>query len=244
VSPFPRELPVDLNDPAIIAAHDWQAFGQLKAMENHWDRPGWTDGRRSYHWMLSFHDTRDVQDLAKQCQAELPRGPLDPVPHDALHVTLGRIGFTDEISEACAISAAKQATSRCEALTPLALTIGPLAGSRGAIRFTVTPWPPLLELHRQLAAATSDVLGEKCVMDTEGFRPHLSIAYSNTVLPVAPLLPVMERLRQLAPVEVSVSSVLVVELRRVGRAYRYEEVAKVGMGGVFVIRHGDEQPPA
>lgn len=227
VTTFPPDPPRDLDDPAIIRAHDWHAFRQLSRMESHWDRPGWKAGRRSYHWILSFHDANDVQDLAKQCQTQLPPSDLDLVPPDALHVTVGRIGFTDELTRAVADATGRAAIPRCQELAPLALAIGPLAGSGGAIRFSITPWAPLLTLHSQLGAATQAVIGQRSVMHTSQFRPHLSIAYANTTVPIASLRPALDRLRLLPPVSVTVPSVVLVELRREDRAYRYEVVAEV-----------------
>jgi 2'-5' RNA ligase len=224
---FPPEPPTHLDQPAIISAHDWQAFRNLTHMENHWQRDGWTPGRRSYHWMLSFHDAEEIQRLAERCQAQLPPSGLDLVPLDALHVTLERIAFTDEIPKKTALAIADVARPRCQSLVPLMLTIGPLAGSQGAIRFSVAPWSLLLDLHRELAVATQAVIGDQCIMDTSQFRPHLSIAYANTEVPIASLVPVLERLRELQPVTTVVPSVALVELRREGRKYVYEIIEEV-----------------
>jgi 2'-5' RNA ligase len=226
---FPPELPAHLDQPAIISTHDWQAFRNLTYMENHWQRGGWTPGRRSYHWMLSFHQAEDIQRLAERCQTQLPPSGLDLVPLDALHVTLGRIAFTDEIPKETALAIADVAVPRCQSLVPLMLTIGPLAGSQGAIRFSVAPWSPLLTLHRELVAATHAVIGDQCVMDTSQFRPHLSIAYANAEVPIASLVPVLERLRELPPVTTVVPSVALVELRREGLKYVYDIMEELGI---------------
>ncbi|WP_434447638.1 2'-5' RNA ligase family protein [Lentzea sp. E54] len=200
-------------------------------MQNHWDRPGWSQGRRTYHWMLSFHDDQAVQDLADRCQTELIRPDFDPVPHDALHLTVGRVAFTDETTRATVDRLVEIAKLKCKPLAPFALDVGPLAGSRGALRFTVAPWLPLLELHRTLAEATQDVLGDADRMHTKDFRPHLSIAYCNQTVPVPDLLPLVSRLRALRPAATSVEAVSLVELRRDGRAYRYDELARLDLAG-------------
>ena len=223
MSVFPAELPASLDDPEVIREHDWQAFRQLTYMENHWDRPGWNPGRRSYHWMLTFDGADEVQQLVKRCQAQLPATKLDPVPLDALHLTIGRIGFTDEVTETSVRVIAEEATRHLD-LKPFVLSVGPLAGSSGAARFSVAPWSPLHELHQQLTVATRTVLGEHCSMETSKFRPHLSIAYANDRLPVSDLLPMYDELRTLPRTVVTVSSVDLVELRREGPAYRYDEV--------------------
>lgn len=227
MSPFPPGLPANLDDHDVIREHDWQAFRHLSYMENHWERPGWTPGRRSYHWMLSFDGADDVQQLAKRCQALLPSTVLDLVPLDALHLTIGRIGFTDELGETTVQAIADEASRSCQDLASFVLTIGPLAGSSGAARFSVAPWSPLLALHRRLATATRVVRGEHCSMKTSQFRPHLSIAYANGHLPVSSILPLYDELRTLPPVTVPVSSAALVELRRERHAYRYDELHQV-----------------
>ena len=141
---FPLTVPDNLDDPAVIREHDWQAFSTLTHMASHWNRPGWTDGRGSYHWLLNFGHAASVRQLAQQCQAQLDKQAFDLVPLDSLHVTLGQVGFTDEIDKATALAVANEAGPRCAELPPFRLTVGPLAGSRGALRFTVAPWTSLL----------------------------------------------------------------------------------------------------
>ncbi|MGH3623368.1 MAG: 2'-5' RNA ligase family protein [Sciscionella sp.] len=227
MSAFPADLPPDLDDPTAIQQHDWAAFRSLGYLENHWDRPGWTPGRRSYHWMLSFHDSDEVQHLAQQCQAQLAFPALDLVPLDAVHLTLGRIGFTDDVDSTAVHEVVSAATWRCQQLAAFDLVIGPVAGSSGAIRFSVAPWSPLMALHRALSGAAQAVLGQRSAMDTASFRPHLSIAYANTTQPIPPLLPRLNSLRTLPTTTVTIASTLLVELRREGRAYRYQRVARI-----------------
>lgn len=230
MSPFPPGLPEDLDNPTAISDHDWQAFRQISAMQDHWQRPGWTSGRRSYHWMLIFPDADDVRKLAGTCQRRLPSTGLDLVPLDALHLTLGRIAFTDEISGSTATEVAQEARSRCRALAPLTLAVGPLAGSMGAIRFSVAPWSELFVLHRRLTTATRRVIGNCAVTTIENFRPHVSIAYANASLPVGAFLPTMEQLRRLPSAAATLSEATLVELRREDHTYRYEVVDRVVLG--------------
>lgn len=228
---FPPDLPRSLDSLAAIRDNDWRAFLRLTHMEDHWDRRGWLPGRHSYHWMLSFPDAENVRLLSEHCQARLPSAGFDMVPFDALHLTIGRIGFTDELPEEAALVIAEEATLPCRSLAPFSLTIGPLSGSAGALRFSVAPWSPLLKLHRRIALATNAVIGARCVMDTTRFRPHLSIAYANSSVPVPPLIPTLERLRDSPPAEVAVPTADLVELWREDRAYRFETLRKLQLGG-------------
>jgi 2'-5' RNA ligase len=219
---FPEHLPQSLSDPAVIAAHDWNAFCELDVLTDHWGRPGWTPGRRSYHWYITLADQPALIDLAQRCQQALAAFELDPVPPESLHLTLCRVAFTDEVTEDAARSVADAARRRVGTPGPLRLTVGPLTGSPGAIRFTVSPWEPLMELHDRLIEAQGAGLATPVGMS--GFRPHVGIAYSNRTMPAPPVWAAIEPLRRLPPVQVTARAVHLVILRREDHAYRWERL--------------------
>ena len=230
---FPPNLPPDLDDPAGIHVNDWAAFQGVSRMDNHWDRAGWSGGRRSYHWLLDCtkysSDAATLHHLAQSCQTRLARKELDPVALDSLHITLGRVAFTDEITRGQATDVATSLVAGYRGAGPLNLQIGPLAGSTGALRFSVAPWTGLITLHKTIRHTTRQALNGLSPMATAGFRPHLSIAYCNTSLLVAPLLPTIAELRRLKPVALRITAVSLVEMRREKHAYQFTEVASLAL---------------
>jgi 2'-5' RNA ligase len=218
-SAFPAEPPADLDDLACIAAHDWSAFSGLPEMTDHWSRPGWADGARAYYWMLTFPDEPALTDLASQCQTALAPLGLDLVPEDGLHITLARVGRRDEVADGLLNELARTAAR----LLPdaFALRVMPLAGSRGAVRFSVGPWSPLVLLHSTLLDA-GRAAGFTPPKPTACFRPHLSIAYNNRRRDARPVGDAVASVRTLPAVEVKVADVQLVELRRDGRTYRWD----------------------
>ncbi len=228
--PFPAHLPRSLTDPAVIAEHDWHALCEVEALTNHWDRPGWKPGRRSYHWFIAFADQLALITLAQRCQQALAALRLDPVPPEALHMTLCRVAFWDQITTTQARSVAQAARRRADGLAPLRLTVGPLAGSRGAVRFTVSPWAPLLELHGRLTEATAAVLATGDG-GTDRFRPHVSIAYSNRIVAASSVRDVVEPLRRLRPVQVTADAAHLVVLREERRTYRWDTFETFSLTG-------------
>jgi 2'-5' RNA ligase len=216
---FPVEPPGDLNDHKGITAHDQSAFDALDEMVDHWSRPGWSDGARAYYWMLAFRGVPELKDLAQHCQEALSPLRLDPVPTDWLHVTLVRVGAPGSVDTAQLHALA----GRARALLPEMFTVQatPLAGSRGAVRLTLTPWEPLVRLHAALAAANASV-GLPARKPTALFRPHLSLAYNNRPRPARPVIETAAGLRSLPSVELSVADVQLVELRRSGAEYRWD----------------------
>lgn len=227
---FPAHLPQSLIDPDVIADHDWRALCEVEVLTNHWDRPGWRTGRRSYHWFVTLGDQPALVDLGQRCQEALAPLRLDLVPASSLHLTLCRVGFTDQVTPAQARAIAAAARRRAGGLGLLRLTIGPLAGSRGAIRFTVSPWAPLLELHGRLTEATSAELSTRCG-DTDRLRPHVSIAYANRTIPASAARDVVEPLRRLRPVHVTVDAAHLVVLREEEHTYRWERFETLSLTG-------------
>ncbi|MEZ7004903.1 2'-5' RNA ligase family protein [Streptomyces sp. AD55] len=224
---FPARPPADLSDPATIAAHDQAAFDAVETMVDHWDRPGWTAQTRAYYWMLTFPGSPALIDLARHCQQELAPLVLDPVPDDGLHITLTRVGSAATLP----LSRLDDVISAATPLLPAAFRLRavPLAGSRGAVRLTVTPWAPVLTLHEVLSESMTP-LGLPPRKPTALFRPHLSLAYNNRSRPAAPIIEAVTTLRDLPPVDLHVQEVQLVELRREERAYRWDVIKSVPLG--------------
>ncbi|MDX6739563.1 2'-5' RNA ligase family protein [Actinocorallia sp. A-T 12471] len=184
-------------------------------MKDHWDRARWHPAYRAYYWMLTFPDIPDLLKLARRCQDALAPLGMDDVPEDGLHITMTKIGDTDRVTpNQLADLAATTLQAR------FTLTAHPLTASRGAARFTVTPWHHLTDLHHTLTTANTRA-GVPGGRPTPSFRPHLGVTYNNRARPAKDLLPYLLPLRDLSPVRIAVRSVELVELRREGAAYRW-----------------------
>ncbi|MFI5906221.1 2'-5' RNA ligase family protein [Dactylosporangium sp. NPDC051541] len=201
---------------------DWERFSSLKRMQNHWDRPDWTPGRQAYYWYLTW-DSAPLRELADQCQRALRSPYLDLVPLDALHLTMPKLAWADQISSDVLGQAVDNATDLCAAIESFTIKVGPLAGSAGAVRFSVDPWPPILELSRRLTEANP--LGEN--HSSAEFRPHIGVAYCNSDIAAHPVIARVEQLRGLPQIEVQVTAVELVLLRREGRSYRWSTFAEI-----------------
>ncbi|MFD9591676.1 2'-5' RNA ligase family protein [Kitasatospora sp. NPDC059973] len=215
---FPPDPPGDLDDAAAIVRADQYAFDAVGRMGDHWARPGWSDRTRRLYWMLTFDGERALTDRAAQCQHALADLGLDQVPPDGLHVTVLRIGDASAVAPATVDALAEKVAGL--ALPRLPLLAHPLAGSRGAVRFSVTPWTGLVALHAALAQAGRK-LGVPGGSSTARFRPHLGIAYNPVERDAWPVVEAVGSLRFLAPVAVTARAVDLVELRRDQSAYRW-----------------------
>lgn len=211
---------------------DWYHFQQLTQLTNHWQRPGWTDGRTSYHWLLTLNDKPELAALARQCQVSLGDLPmLDLVPPDTLHLTLQKVGFTDKVDSAQLQVVADMMARRCADLASFVLHIGWLAGSEGAIRFTALPVKPVVRVRQAVLETLTDVFNPATnqAAASTTFWPHVSIAYCNMPTPARPVIERVAPLRSLPPAKVHIQAVDLVELRRDGKVYRWNTIARAGL---------------
>ncbi|MCP2316656.1 2'-5' RNA ligase [Nocardia amikacinitolerans] len=228
--PFPLPLPASTSRADAIRDNDWAAFRQLSELHDHWTLKAWSPGQSGYYWYLTFDDA-ELVDLVSRCQAALVDDGIDPVPTDGLHLTVLGFGKTSEVSDdqlSEVVAAARETLSDQAAFD---LEIGPLTGSRSAIRFSVAPWDPLLNLHGRLRDAVATTRPANMPPQTTEFRPHLGIGYVNRQQCAAPLISSVAALRGLPPVTARVDRVSLVELRREGRAYRWNDQAEIPLGG-------------
>ncbi len=221
---FPAAPPPILDDPGTITRHDWEAFAALDRLTNHWDRPGWENGRRAYYWLLTFPRSTSLLSRARHCQDALEHLGMDPVPDDGLHVTLTRVGAVDQV-EPRDLDRLVATVREC-ALPAFRLDAYPLAGSRGAVRFSLAPWTPLVQLHAALSTSARRT-GLPGGRPTNGFRPHLGILYGNAEREARPVIEAVSALRALPPVPLYVDTVDLVELRRESGAYRWKTLHTV-----------------
>ncbi|MDM4720151.1 2'-5' RNA ligase family protein [Micromonospora sp. WMMA1363] len=212
---------------------DWDQYRQLDRLVDHWKRPGWGGGRRSYHWIIRFDDSPEVQRLAARCQARLGHlRTLDLAPVSSLHMTLQRVSFTDEITSAQALAVAAAANDRNAGLPPFAAIVGPLTGSADSVHFSVGPHRPFQLLRHAAAAATADVRGVAAVpAQPTNFDPHISIAYNHRPTAAKPVIEQVATVRSIPPVTVRIDAVSLVELRRDGHTYAWRQIAAVPLAG-------------
>lgn len=216
------------------ATRRWADFQRLDQMVNHWWwRPGWKAGRSYYTFHLTFEAAPEVRELAAHYQ-ELVRLPtLDPVPPEGLHATLQGIGFADEVSGDDLNRITDEASSRCSALAPFTVDVGPADGDAEGVPLAVTPWEPVERLRVRLREAVAAVWGDDRVPDqADGFRPHVTVFYSNAESDPRALATLLDPLRDTPPVTTIIRSVSLIQLDRDEQVYRWRTRTSIPLGGV------------
>lgn len=217
---FPTEPPLHPDDLQSVAHHDWAAFCRLDEMTSHWDRPGWSPTTRAYYWMLTF--TADA--FAGQldlCRKAIKHLPFDPIDDDGLHLTLGRAGLAGDVEHPELERLAHRARDGMP--SAFGLSAAPITASRGAVRYSVAPWTPVLALHEHLSQAGT-AAGLQPLKPTSRLRPHIGIAYCAQALAARHVREALTPLRAHPPVTLLVDRVELVLLRREPAAYRWDTV--------------------
>ena len=208
-----------MNDPTDA---DWSAFSALDCMTNHWHRPDWPPGRTAYYWYLDFTGYPDLRELATHCQKAVDGDYFDSVDSSGLHMTLAKVAFEDQIDEVGLDRLARAAGRAVAGFGAIPATVGPLAGSRGALSFSASPRSAFDRLRGVLVRATCDA-GYRGESDVAGrFRPHVGIAYCNRTTDAGPIVEQVRQLRELDRVPAHVRECVLVALTRYERSYSWQ----------------------
>jgi len=203
-----------------------------QSMRDHWWwRPGWRVGRSFYTGHVTFNDQPAVHRLAADYAPVLNDLPtLDPIPARWLHLTMQGIGFTDEVNRADVDAIADTAREHCTVLAPFTIALGPARVDPEALLLPVRPVEPVIRLRAAIRAAIADAWGPDNVPeDPHGYRPHVSLAYSNTA---GPAEPITQRLaaQSVTAAEITVHRATLIDLNRNHHAYEWNDIATAELG--------------
>ncbi|MBV8541999.1 MAG: 2'-5' RNA ligase family protein [Pseudonocardiales bacterium] len=204
----------------------------VHVMRDHWWwRPGWRVGRSFYTWHVTFEDQPSVHQLAADYTPMFDGLPtLDPIPVRWLHLTMQGIGFTDEVDRADVGAIVDAARCRCAALAPFTVTLGPARVDPEALMLPVRPPEPVVHLRAAIRAAIADVRGPDNVPeDSDDFRPHVSLAYSNAAGPAGPIAQRLTE-RLVTSAEITVHRATLIDLNRDHKVYRWTDIAAAELG--------------
>ncbi|BCY11061.1 hypothetical protein L3i22_061490 [Actinoplanes sp. L3-i22] len=108
------------------------------------------------------------------------------------------------------------------------IIVGPLAGSAGAVRFSVGPHEPIRDIRSACKSAIFETIGGRFKsVDDSDFIPHISIAYNSEDCDAMQTIGAVEKVRHHGSIMAQISAVELVELRREDRSYAYEVLERV-----------------
>jgi 2'-5' RNA ligase len=201
----------------------------IEAMADHWWwRPGWTVGRRFYTWHLTFAGQRDVQRLAAAYRTALADVPgLDLIPDEWLHLTMQGIGFVDEVETSVVDVIVEAARVRLAAVEPFTLEFTRPGIDPESVHWALKDSGPAA-VRTAIRAGMGTVLPD-VPENEDGFRAHVSIAYSSSVGPAEPVYAALKRIDEpLATARITAAQLIV--LHRDRRMYEWTIYASVPLG--------------
>jgi 2'-5' RNA ligase len=204
----------------------------VRMADHWWQRPGRLPGRMLYQWHLAFHDQPKVIELAEMAQARLKDLPgLDLVAPHLLHLTTLIVGFADEIPESTVEKMIAGARERLAAVAPIPVTLGRVGYHPQAVALIVEPADALNPVLAAVREAT-DIAGCEGSTDTDPWIPHVSVAYSYSDGPAAPIINALGR--WLPKTEVTIKSISLVSQTQVGHSWQWQPVAEVHLTGALL----------
>lgn len=202
--------------------------GTEQMADHWWWRPGWAPGRRFYTWHLTFEGQSELDRLADQYRTGLSRVPgLDLVPDRWLHLTMQGLGFADEIDRADVDAIVAGAAKRLTPVEPFTLEMHRPTVTPEAVRWDPDSADPA-RVRDAIRAAIGDIWPE-VPEPAAGFSAHVTIAYSNSDRPAAPVSATLDAVRS-SPATVTVDSAQLIVLGRDERMYEWEAYASVPLG--------------
>jgi 2'-5' RNA ligase len=198
-------------------------------MADHWwQRPGRSPGRLQYHWHVLFRDQPGVHEIVEAGQRKLADVPgLDLVPLQWLHLTTLIVGFADETSDEQVAALVADARTRLAGLRPIPVSLGRVFYHPEAVVLPVEPLDALAPILDAVSGATA-AAGCDGHTDTEPWLPHITIAYSHTTGPAAPVIAALGK--RLPETRVTIRSVSLVAQTQVGRSWQWRPVVDLELG--------------
>ena len=158
-------------------------------MTDHWAvQPGTDIGRQQLMWPITLGADQAVAELASQAHQRLAGIPgLDLVPPRWLHMTTLTSGPADDISTHGLAGMIEEARRLVAAIAPITITLGRVLYHPRAVMLdagSAGPFQPLIEAIQTATHGT----GHASTLYHDPWRPHITLAYSNTTRSAAPVI--------------------------------------------------------
>ncbi|MFE3770815.1 2'-5' RNA ligase family protein [Streptomyces sp. NPDC059122] len=199
-------------------------------MADHWWwRPGWGPGARFLTFHFTFQRSGRLHRLAADYRRALADVEgLDLVPDESLHLTTQGLDFVDRVPKDDLSAILAAARQRLASVPAFDLVVERPEITPEAIRWEASPSGPPAAVRTALRAAIGtswDTVPEPA----DGFRPHITIAYSNADGPAAPVRAALDTVKA-APATVRVDQVELIVLHRDRKMYEWEAHTRLPLG--------------
>jgi 2'-5' RNA ligase len=203
----------------------------LEMRDHWWWRPGWKVGRSFYTWHFTFESKPNAHTLVDHYRPLLDHfGQLDQVGAAGLHLTAQGLGFVDEVSRTDVDRIVEQVRPRLAIMQPVSVTVGPAHADYETVQMPVAPLEQIAAVRAAVREAIAHVWGTENVPEkAEGFRPHVTLAYSNSAWSAGKLVHALNEYPPMS-VDLKIDSISLIDLNRDAKRYEWTELAVVRLG--------------
>lgn len=213
-------------DPAQARSH-----ADPEEMADHWWwRPGWQVGTRFYALHLTLEHQVPLHGLIDAYVGALDdASTLDPIPPRWRHLTVQGLGHVPDVDDARLRSAIVGIARELAALEPIRADFRRAAILREAVALPPSDPEPFIDLRDALRRGITAAWGS-CLDRADGFRPHVSVAYSTATARADPIRSALDGVEPLEPVVAIFDAVSVIRMHRDRRMYEWETVERIPLG--------------
>jgi len=200
-------------------------------MTNRWqDRAEPRAGQGMLYWHILLGESPQVRALASIAREKLaPFSGLHFTPMRWLHMTTLAVGLMDDFTEAEIGNMAAHARDFLRDIPPVTVVLGKILYHPEAITLAIGPAGVLDTVHDAISAAADGTPGmSKKTTRRELWIPHVTLAYSTTAQPAAPIIATLGR--RLPEHTISVDCVSLVIQEGAERLWNWQPIAKVLLG--------------
>jgi 2'-5' RNA ligase len=184
-----------------------------------------SSGQGMLYWHILLGDSPEVRALATIAQERLARfSGLHFTPKRWLHVTTLPVGFIEQFTETDIGNMAARGREFLSKIPPAKVILGKVLYHPEAIALAVEPAGALDPLRDAVHAAVLNGGTEQ----PGPWVPHVTLAYSTSVQPAAPIITALGR--RLPAYDISVSSVNLVVQEGAERLWQWRSVAEIPLG--------------
>lgn len=199
-------------------------------MVNRWQgRSEPRPGQGQLYWHILLKDEPRFQTLASIAQEKLAGfADLHLTPKQWLHLTVMPAGFAEDFTTADIKEMTQRVRRLLSGMPPIIITFSRIFYHPEAIVLGVQPAGALDALFGAIRCATSVVKGQDEVSSDEPWTPHVTLAYSTAVQPVAPIIAALGQ--KLFSCDVTIRCVNLIVQEGPERLWKWRSLAEVPLG--------------
>ncbi|TXK43268.1 2'-5' RNA ligase family protein [Nonomuraea sp. C10] len=178
------------------------------------------------YWQVLLGDDPGARAIVQEAHDRLAGVPgLDRVPPESVHLTTFVAGRSDEITGDQVRVMAQEAAGQLARVEPFTVTLGRVLYHPESVALEARPVERLRPLLEAAKFATRAATGRDGVLDHEPWTPRVTLAYSNSDGPAAPVIDALGE--RLPDREVTIRSIHIVDQEA---ALSWRPVAEVRLG--------------